>query len=232
MPEMDRMTGMQTVTHQAESPPVGWYLAHEVGWLAGVSGDRIGQWARHGYIRSSRSEGRPRVYSFQDVAEAIVVHELLDRGVPQREIRSAIQNLREKYGDWPLTTADLVTADVDEGAAPFLGVREGREVLHANHARGDQPLLPYAHLQEIAALLRRGGWVVRDLDVKTIEVDPAKIGGTPSVRGRRIPAEQVARMAAEHDGWATLREGYDLSDAEIDDAVRWYAAVSELAPAA
>lgn len=223
---------MQTVSRRAESAPVGWYLAHEAGWLAGVSGDRIGQWARRGYIRSSRSDGRPRIYSFQDVAEAIVVHELLNRGIPQGEIRAAIENLRETYGDWPLTTADLVTAEIDRGGAPFLGVREGRGVLHANHARGDQPLLPYAQLREIAALLRRGGWVVRDLDVKTIEVNPAKLGGTPSVLGRRIPAEQVARMAAEPDGRATLRDGYDLSDPEIDDAVRWYAAVSELAPAA
>lgn len=223
---------MQTAHRQAESPPVGWYLAHEVGWLAGVSGDRIGQWARRGYIRSSRSDGRPRVYSFQDVAEAIVVHDLLDRGVPQREIRAGIENLREMHGDWPLTTADVVTAEMDRSAAPFLGVREHGEVLHASHARGDQPLLLYGQLQNIANLLRRGGWVVRDLDVKTIEVNPGKMGGTPTVLGRRIPAARVARMAAEPDGRATLRDGYDLSDPEIDDAVTWYAAVSELAHAA
>ncbi len=32
-----------------ELRPRGYYLAHEAGWLAGVSGDRIGQWARRGY---------------------------------------------------------------------------------------------------------------------------------------------------------------------------------------
>lgn len=66
--------------------PRGHYLAHEVGWLAGVSGDRIGQWARRGYIRASQSDGRPHVYSYQDVAEAMVVHELLDHGADLRSI--------------------------------------------------------------------------------------------------------------------------------------------------
>lgn len=61
------------VTHL---PPRGHYLAREVGLLAGVPGHTVGQWARRGYIQSSQSAGRPRVYSFQDVAEAMVVHEL------------------------------------------------------------------------------------------------------------------------------------------------------------
>ncbi|HEY8741983.1 MAG TPA: MerR family transcriptional regulator, partial [Chloroflexota bacterium] len=89
--------------------PRGWYLPDEVGQLAGVSSERIGQWARHGYIRSSRSASAPRVYSFQDIAEAMIVHELIDRRVPVRDIRNAISNLRQRYGDWPLTVAPLAT---------------------------------------------------------------------------------------------------------------------------
>lgn len=74
-----------------EMSPRGYYLAHEVGWLAGVSGDRIGQWARRGYIRSSVSSVVPRVYSFQDVAEAMVVHELLLRRHPLAEDQASDQ---------------------------------------------------------------------------------------------------------------------------------------------
>src|SRR6266545_2170692 len=58
------------MTRHTFPSPRGWYLAHEVGQLVGVSGDRIGQWARRGYIRSSHSDGRPRVYSFQDLTAA------------------------------------------------------------------------------------------------------------------------------------------------------------------
>jgi hypothetical protein len=41
----------------------GAFLAGEVGELAGVSGNTIGQWARWGYIRASQSGGDPHVYS-------------------------------------------------------------------------------------------------------------------------------------------------------------------------
>ena len=40
----------------------GTFLAGEVGELAGVSGNTIGQWARWGYIRASQSDGDPHVY--------------------------------------------------------------------------------------------------------------------------------------------------------------------------
>jgi DNA-binding transcriptional MerR regulator len=90
---------------KASSKTRGWYLAREVGLLAGVSGDKIGQWARYGYIRASWSSTVPRIYSFQDVAEAIAVHELLNRGVVHADIRSAIDGLHTRYGDWPLQTA-------------------------------------------------------------------------------------------------------------------------------
>lgn len=82
-----------------EVGPRGYYLAHEAGRLAGVSGDRIGQWARRGYINASVSTGTPNVYSYQDVAEAMVVHELVRSGVRLPEIRQAVQLLKEEYGD-------------------------------------------------------------------------------------------------------------------------------------
>jgi len=94
-------------------PPRGHYLAHEAGRLAGVSGNTIGQWAGRGYIRSSQSEESPRVYSYQDVAEAMIVHELRDRGIDYAVIRETIENLREQTGNaWPLSRAQdrLATA--------------------------------------------------------------------------------------------------------------------------
>ena len=91
----------ETVHHL---PPRGHYLAHEVGRLAGVSGQTVGAWARRGYIRSSQSDGPPRIYSYQDVAEAMIVHELLNRGIAYLRIKETIQSLRDGSGNaWPLT---------------------------------------------------------------------------------------------------------------------------------
>jgi DNA-binding transcriptional MerR regulator len=88
--------------------PHGHFLAGEAGELAGVTGNTIGQWARWGYIRASQSDGEPHVYSVEDVAEAAIVHELLERGVRHRDVRRAISRL-SVYGEWPLSEAPLAT---------------------------------------------------------------------------------------------------------------------------
>jgi DNA-binding transcriptional MerR regulator len=86
----------------------GHLSAGEAAELVGVTGNTIGQWARWGYIRASQSAGDPHVYSVEDVAEAAVVHALLDRKVRHREVRRAIRHLGD-YGDWPLSQAPLAT---------------------------------------------------------------------------------------------------------------------------
>jgi uncharacterized protein (DUF433 family)/DNA-binding transcriptional MerR regulator len=226
----------------APAPPKGWYLAREAGYLAGVSGDRIGQWARRGYIRSSRSDANPRVYSFQDVAEAMAVHELLERGVPHRSIRTAIANLRGRYGDWPLTSAPLATTRLGTGG-PASGpekvvLRErlaGRDLrLDIGRGAGEQVyLLTLEDLQGITTRLRHGGWVLKSLPgVNHIEVDPDRLSGRPTIRNRRIPAEKVALLAGTQEGWQILRADYKLSRREIEDAVRWHEAISRYDAAA
>ena len=94
---------------------------------AGVSGGTIGQWARNGYIRASQSESGeyPRIYSYQDVAEAIIVHELLDRGVPLRVLWPVIEALREQWGAWPLQHASLETVSAPDITLASLLVGEG-----------------------------------------------------------------------------------------------------------
>ena len=71
---------------ERKRPPHGRFLAAEAGELAGVSGTTIGQWARRGLIRSSVSDGEPRVYSVEDVAEAAIVRALLERGVRHADV--------------------------------------------------------------------------------------------------------------------------------------------------
>ena len=73
-------------------------------------GTTIGQWARWGYIRSSASDGEPRVYGIEDIGEATIVAELLARGVSHADVRRAIDRLGDQYGEWPLSEAPLGTA--------------------------------------------------------------------------------------------------------------------------
>jgi DNA-binding transcriptional MerR regulator/uncharacterized protein (DUF433 family) len=212
-------------------PPRGHYLANEVGQLAGVSGSTVGQWARNGYIRSSQYEGSPRIYSFQDVAEAMVVHELLERGVPYREIKRQIRELQAVHGmDWPLTQSPVGLGTV--GRHVVTTEADG-ERIYATGERGWHLLLDAGDLREILGLLDRGGWVVRSMpDLRHIEVNPNRLSGRPSIRGKRVAAELVARAAEREDGRETLHAGFGLTDAEINDARRWWRATQEYEQAA
>jgi DNA-binding transcriptional MerR regulator len=106
--------------------PHGRLLAGEAGALAGVSGTTIGQWARWGLIRSSQSEGEPRVYSVEDVVEAAIVAQLVERGVTHADVHAAIARLGG-YGAWPLSEAQLATTI--EGGRPRIALREEDEWL-------------------------------------------------------------------------------------------------------
>jgi DNA-binding transcriptional MerR regulator len=130
--------------------PHGRFPASEAGELAGVSGTTIGQWARRGLIRSSVSDGEPRVYSVEDVAEAAVVRALLDRGVRHADVHRLIERLAE-YGRWPLSQAALATTT---DASPRIVLREddGDWVLMA---RGWQRPATLTALREVRLRLAR-----------------------------------------------------------------------------
>jgi uncharacterized protein (DUF433 family)/DNA-binding transcriptional MerR regulator len=205
-------------------PPRGHYLAAEAGQLAGVSGNAIGQWSRRGYIRASQSDEIPKIYSYQDVAEAIVVHDLLERGVEHADIRTAIDALKS-YGDWPLTAADLGTVQT-RGRSRVVAV-EGASAYDIGE-RGWQQVVNPEHLSRIRSELRRGGWAVRLAPVTHIEVDPDRLSGRPVIRGRRIAAQEVAETAEAPGGSHELEQGYGLKREEIDDARSWWREVRQL----
>ena len=123
-----------------------------MGELAGVSGNTIGQWARWGYIRASQSDGDPHVYSVEDVAEAAMVHALLERGVSHAQVRRAIAHLAE-YGDWPLSEAPLAVTD---GRRPKIVLRE-RDGAFALSPRGWQRMVAPPPLEDVRLRLKADG---------------------------------------------------------------------------
>lgn len=206
--------------------PIGAYTAAEVARLAGVSSRRIGRWARAGMIRASVSKN-PNVYSYADAGEAIVAHYLVKQGKRPRDVREAVEKLREQFGPWPLATAMLahdgsmlVRWDAEEKCWVSVDI-PGHEVL-------EKTLID---LTLIARALGRGGWVSIENPRDHIEVDPERHSGVPVVKGRRLPTSLVAAIASENGGRVTLREDYELSKAEIDDAVSYEADLAELAAA-
>ncbi len=217
-----------------EVKPRGITSPHEVGWSAGVSADRIGQWARRGYIRSSVSPVVPLVYSYQDVAEAMAVHELILRGTSLRRIKRAVELLRDDYGDWPLTSAPLVTAELRGQAGPSAALLlQGNDGLADLHRDPYQGVLKIGELRRIASDPRRGGWAVRRLpDLRHVEVDPDRLSGRPTIRGTRVPAELGAKLASREEGRMILKSDYGVTERQIRDAQRWWDAVDDMTQAA
>ena len=186
--------------------------------LAGVSGDRIGQWARWGHIRSSRSQREPRVYSYEDVAEAMIVHELEELGADLPSIRRAVRAAARTPAR-RLAAAAQPRAGWAPRTARSWSSRATRPTTSAHAARASRASWRRPDLRRVAAELERGGWAARLLPgLRHIEVDPDRLGGRPVIRGRRIAAQDVATLVATAGGRGVLHDDYDLDDAQIDDA--------------
>jgi uncharacterized protein (DUF433 family)/DNA-binding transcriptional MerR regulator len=195
-----------------------------------VSGKRIGQWARYGLIRPTVYEGRPaNRYAFFDVAEAIVVHWLQARGFSYDEIHVAIDNARSAHPEWPLLRAPLgVASDAVARDRGMIVERLDSGVYVETGRPGGQVVLTPEMLDYARDMLRTGGWLADQLGLERIEVDPAKLGGAPTLRGRRWPVERVARIAADAEGRAILTEDYGLDERDVEESVRWAEAAAAL----
>lgn len=232
---MSPTAAIQQVPDQNAPEFMAVYAAHRVGALAGVSGYTIGQWARYELIRPTFHRGRPaHLYSFYDVAEAIVVHWLRDKGFGYDRIHDAVDRARQDHPNWPLLNAPLgVAQHAVEGDPRGVIVLEFEKGVYVETGRRDaagdeQIALKPELLDEARVMLRRGGWIADQLRLKRIEVDPQKLGGAPTLRGRRWPLERVAQIAADDEGRSVLVEDYGLDARDIDESLRWVEAAAAL----
>jgi uncharacterized protein (DUF433 family) len=75
--------------------------------------------------------------------------------------------------------------------------------------------------ENAADVARRAFDYVR-LREKYVEVDPAKMGGAPVVRGTRVPVRTLAQLVEGNENRRTLREDYPhIPEEAYDVAVLW-----------
>lgn len=200
------------------TPAIGHYGAAEVGRLAGVSARRIGQWARYGIIPSVST--KPRIYSYADAGEAVLVRYLVEQGLRPRDVREIVENLRQRHGQWPLATAQL------EHEGRFVVVRE-RDGLIFSAAKDEHEVIAgtFVDLEVVRDALAHGGWVAYRNRRVHVEVDPERLSGQPTIRGKRLATEVVADLATREEGRRVLVEDFGLTDEQIRDAVEYEADV-------
>lgn len=208
-----------------ESRAVGYYTTADVARLSGMSAHRVARWARMGIIQHSISD-RPNIYSYADVGEAILAHYLADQGKRPGKIKELVEYLREKYGPWPLAAAPL------EHDGPLCVIWNDDEGVHVSaDIPGHGVIEDTLDLKEIRQALSRGGWVSLKHPRTHIEIDPDRHSGEPVIKGRRLSTQRVASLAAEPEGRVELEEDFQLSSAEIDDAVGYERDIAELVAA-
>lgn len=213
---------------------LGVYSPGMTGALAGVSGQSVGQWARHRLIQPSVYRGRPaNLYSYYDVAEAVVVRWLVELRFSHRVIRKALDSVRGDYPNWPLLRAPLAVGrlSIDDRARLVRRVADGTYMDAVDASRPEQVVIKPALLDQARDMLAHGGWVAAVKNLQRIEVRPLKLGGAPSLVDRRWTVEQVARLAWDAEGRDVLVSTYGLSDQEIDESLSWMEGARELADA-
>ena len=200
---------------------IGHYSAAEVARLAGVSARRIGSWARYGIIPSVSK--RPRVYSYADAGEAVLVRYLVEQKFPTRKIRLIVENLRRDYGQWPLAAAPLQhdgrLAVIEKDGKVWIDAADNYE----QRVMGKTLL----DLKAVRSALEHGGWIGYQTPRKHIQVDPDRLSGQPVVRDRRIATETVADLASRPEGRELLLKDFQLTDEEIDEAIAYEADVNK-----
>jgi uncharacterized protein (DUF433 family) len=198
---------------------VGHYTADEAARLVGVSPRRLSRWASYGILPHVSTN--PSVYSYADVGEAILAHYLINLGWRPHHIRSLVERLRQKWGQWPLAAAPL------EHDGKLVVIKDGDDLVIDAIDRIEHTLLHETlHLEAVRRALRRGGWVSLPETREHIEVDPNIHSGQPVVTGSRIPTAMVVEVADEPGGREILREDYGLTDEEIDAAIEYEEAVA------
>lgn len=213
---------------KTDQSPFGRYSTREVSHLTGVSPRRIGQWARRGCIVRSRPESTKHPYSYQDVAETLLVRKLVEAGFRLANVSRAVTRLREEYGNWPLRNAPLLT---DKYRRILL---EADDHLwdYTTNMSGEGVFTPASPGRlAIGSALANGGWASVEESLSRISVDPAVMSGTPTIRDRRIAAMFVGNVAETSSGREILKIDYELSEEDIDEGHRWRAKALEYAAA-
>lgn len=219
-----------TDTWTARPENIGVYTPRRAGALAGISGQTIGQWARYGLVKPTVYEGRPRnLYSYFDVAEAIVVRWLLEEGFKHAHVRAAISSVWEEHPDWPLLNAPLgIGRQSVHDRGQLVREVQPHVYVDVSGTAPEQVVIRPTLLDAARDMLRHGGWLADVLALERIEVSPLKLGGQPSLRGRRWTVDHVARLGADEEGRDILVSQYGLDPAEVDEALAWTEAAEAL----
>ncbi len=95
------------------NPREGLYTVSEVARLFGFKPSRLRYWHRSGLLSPSARVDRRNYYTFQDLVSVRAAKELLDQGIPLRQVRASVESIRREFPD---ATRPLAELRVTEGS--------------------------------------------------------------------------------------------------------------------
>jgi uncharacterized protein (DUF433 family) len=159
--------------------------------------------------------------SFYNLAEAHVLRATRERNVPLRNVRRALEYVREQLpeSDHPLLTYDFSTS----GKSMFIEHLGATINATAYGQRAMRELLEkYLHRIDRDAL----GMPVQIYPMNTnyLAINPMLSSGQPVVKGTRIMAAVLAARKKAGESYDDLVQDYHLNPSQIEQAITEYAA--------
>lgn len=206
------------------------YSYSDVDRLVGLHSGTAKRWLE-GYVRGSKfyepvlreEPTESDSVTWGEMVEARLLAEFRSREVPVQRLRPAIVQLREEFGRYPLAHArplldvsgrELVRAVQErvgvEPALQLVVVRSGQLVL-ADAAERFHSAVEY-YQDEVARLKP-------EARTPGVVMDPRRAFGQPAIRS--IKTESLAEDYRAGTGRDELADLYDLSVAQVDEALRF-----------
>ena len=200
-----------------------------------ISPERILDWVDRGFfgLRCDGAYRDGRYIRFAPLVSMRLIALLESRGVTDDCIAGVHDYAKVMSGDrYPFATRIFWT-DESDGADGIYG--RFCEVLSASNGDGEVQfarLLNDDGTETFGMEFDGGGRAVRWDPAEGIEIHPGFLSGAPRLKGRRIHADQIPGMLSAGDSRDTLMWWLEVSEAEIDNALRWEAKLNEAALAA
>lgn len=181
--------------------------------LSGTTVSQLAHWRRTGIlVPEVRSTGRPLLYSFRDIY-ALRTFVKLRQQTSLQQIRKALDYLQEIEPFQHPSSFSLVR----EGNSIVLW-RDGDNSIDLVKHPGQTLLATFEDI--LGAFTTRSGKRVADLrrPAPHIEVEPARLGGWPTIEGTRVPFDEVAHLL--QDGTVPVDSVADFYPSVSPEAAR------------
>lgn len=197
----------------------GFYTAAEAARIARVPRTTLDYWARTRLVPASQRAVRPRLFSFEDLRDIVVVEKLRQQGAKTRAIRAAISYVRTITDVKRFAQANL---QFNEKGGLLWEDLTGRVV--APHLGGQYVLMMSEVFRQLGAE-PDNPTVLHP--VKGIRIDPNIRGGAPVIEGTRIPAQLIAEYLLEGTPEEELVKLYPSLTPEAIEGVRAWERLGE-----